>query len=38
MREEEANIARGPELDDLIVIKMRTRELGVVPNFLLGFC
>jgi hypothetical protein len=34
MREEEANIARGPELDDQIVIKRKTGELGVV----LGLC
>ncbi len=33
MREEEANNARGPELDDQIVMKWRTVELGVVPNF-----
>jgi hypothetical protein len=37
MREEEANSARGPELDDQIVIKRRTRKLGVVPNFHLDF-
>jgi hypothetical protein len=37
MREEEANSARGPELDDQIVIKRRTGELGVVPNFCLDF-
>ena len=38
MREEEANIARGPELDDQIVqivIKRKTGELGVVPKFCL---
>jgi hypothetical protein len=40
MREEEANIARGPELDDQIVqivIKRKTGELGVVPKFCLDF-
>jgi hypothetical protein len=37
MREEEANSARGPELDDRIVIKRRTGELGVVPNICLDF-
>jgi hypothetical protein len=37
MREEEANSARGPELDDQIVIKRRTGELGVAPNFCLDF-
>jgi hypothetical protein len=35
MREEQANIARGPELDDQIVIKRKTGELGVVPKFCL---
>jgi hypothetical protein len=35
MREEEANIARGPELDDQIVIERKTGELGVVPKFCL---
>jgi hypothetical protein len=35
MREEDANSARGPELDDQIVIKRRTGKLGVVPNFCL---
>jgi hypothetical protein len=30
--EEEANIARGPELDDQIVIKRKTGELGAVPK------
>ena len=35
MREEEANIARGPELDDQIVIKRKTGEIGVVPKFCL---
>jgi hypothetical protein len=29
--------ARGPELDDQIVIKRRTGELGAVPEFCLGF-
>jgi hypothetical protein len=37
MREEEANSARGPELDDQIVIKRKTGELGVVPKFCLDF-
>ena len=37
MREEEANSARGPELDDQIVIKMRTGKLGVVPDLCVGF-
>ena len=37
MREEEANSARGPELDDQIVSKRRTGELGVAPKFCLDF-
>ena len=37
MREEEANSARGPELDDQIVIKGRAGKLGVVPVFCLVF-
>jgi hypothetical protein len=37
MREEEANSARGPELDDQIVFNRKTRELGVVPKFCLDF-
>ena len=37
MREEEANSARGPEMDDRIVIKRRTGELVVVPKFCLDF-
>jgi hypothetical protein len=35
MREEGANSARGPELNDQIVIKGRAGTLGVVPGF---FC
>ena len=37
MREAGANSARGPELNDQIVIKGRAGTLGVVPGFLLGF-
>jgi hypothetical protein len=37
MREKEANSARGPKLDDQIVIKRKTGELGVVPKFCLDF-
>jgi hypothetical protein len=37
MREEEANIARGLELDDQILIKRKTGKLGVVPVFCLVF-
>ena len=37
MRGEEANSARGPELDDQIVIKRRTGELSEVSNFCLDF-
>jgi hypothetical protein len=37
MREEEANSARGPEPDEQIVIKRRTGNLGVVPDFCLVF-
>ena len=37
MREEDANSSCGPEMDDRIVIKRRTGELGVVPNFCLDF-
>ena len=37
IREEEANSARGPELDDQIMIKRRTGELGVAPKFCLDF-
>ena len=37
MREEEANSARGPELNDQIVIKGRAGKLGVVPDFCLVF-
>jgi hypothetical protein len=33
MREEGANSARGPELNDQIVIKGRAGTLGVVPGF-----
>ena len=37
MREEGANSACGPELNDQIVIKGREGKLGVVPNFYLVF-
>ena len=37
MREEGANSARGPELNDQIVIKGRAGKLGVVPDFCLDF-
>ena len=35
MREQGANSARGPELNDQIVIKGRAGKLGVVPVFCL---
>ena len=38
VREEGANSARGPELNDQIVIKGRAGKLGVVPVLLLAFC
>ena len=37
VREEEANSTRGPELDEQIVFKRKTGELGVVPKFCLNF-
>jgi len=37
MREQGANSARGPELNDQIVIKGRAGKLGVVPDFCLVF-
>jgi hypothetical protein len=33
MHEEEANIARGPEVDDQFGSKRKTGELGVVSKF-----